>query len=143
MKMLFLNPADKDVQTLEVPHEIDEWYKILGCELVEMPVRYINGRPFTIICDEEGAYRKDCRISAIDSCGKVMLVGPLLICKEDKQSDCGQITELTDSDIAFIKRHVRRVPTRSYPDGCLMLTDVWYSAFPPGSRMTVNTLYFY
>lgn len=56
---------------------LKEYYALIGCRLIEMPTRQIganrgrfHGRRYTIICDEEGLFADQPKISAIDNLGR-------------------------------------------------------------------------
>ncbi len=104
MKGLLLDVYDQEVKEIDCDSDIHEWYKLLNCELVEMPERTIAGRSYTIICDEEGLLKSDPVISAINGQGEVMLVGSLLIFNTDYEN-C-DVTDLTDEDIKYIRHYI-------------------------------------
>lgn len=67
MKKLFgvlLDVQNSKVQKIEIEDSLDEFYRILNCSLVDMPVRKIGNKYFTIICDDEGLFAEDYKISA-------------------------------------------------------------------------------
>lgn len=51
-----LMKADGTVQLREVRDELDAWYTMLGCSLIETVQLYLrpSEHRFTVICDEEG-----------------------------------------------------------------------------------------
>ena len=68
---------------VEIPDELDEFYRILNCSCIDITVRRIgcnfhNRIRVNIICDDEGLCKSDPKISAIDNLGNVQLVGNLL-----------------------------------------------------------------
>lgn len=101
---------------------LDGYYEALNCDVIEIPSRTIGGKRFDIVCDEEGTFREDIRISALDKNYQPMLVGSLFVCK----SQDGELISLSDAEIAHVLRHCRVIPTRNHPEGLIMLTQVGY-----------------
>lgn len=113
------------VETID--DSLDAFYNLLDCNLVEMPERKIgarNGRYYTVICDEEGLFAEQPKISAIDNMGQPMLVGNLFICNTDYEN--GELKSLTDDDIKYISRFIQPQATRNFPKPYPMLHQCEY-----------------
>ena len=112
---------------IRVDHDLEAWYKLLDCQWVEMPLRWIGDKPFIIICDEEGTFRSDCKVSARNG-DEVMLVGNLLVVAEGDTEE-GDIRGLTEQEAKYVMDHVRAI-ARMDKNGALdlwqVLTDVKY-----------------
>ena len=106
-----------------IPANLDSYYKHLDCTTIDIVSRTIGGKRFDIICDDEGLFKEDVRISALDRDYQPMLVGNLFICKHDAN---GYEISLTDKEIDHILRYARKLPTRLHPEGLAMLTAVGY-----------------
>lgn len=65
--------------------ELENYYKYLECDCIEIIRRPIGGKEFTIVCDDMGWRRTRPLLSAISYSGKQdeMLVGNLFVCKGD------------------------------------------------------------
>lgn len=82
----------------------------------------IMGRRFDIVCDEEGLFFENPKISSIDDKCNVMSVGNLVVCGE--ADDNGRLTSLSDEDVRHIMGSIKIVPTKFYPDGYRMICHV-------------------
>lgn len=113
-------------QAVKVGHDLEAWYDLLGCQWIEMPRRWIGGKQFIIICDEEGTFRSDCRVSARNG-NEVMLVGNLLVVADDENEE-GEVRGLTDAEVRYVMKHVSAVPSMSNgrPEVWEVLQDVHY-----------------
>ena len=103
---------------------MEDYYKLIDCETIDIVNRDINGNCYDIICDDEGTFKENPRISAIDDMWQPMLVGNLIICGTANEE--GNMTDLSDKDIDFIMENIQRIPTRNYPEGNLMLCKMAY-----------------
>ena len=107
-----------------VPALLRGWRPDLGLLLAYAALvhAYIRGKRFDIVCDDEGLFKEDCRISALDRDWQPMLCGSLFVCKSHE----GELVGLTEAEVSHVLRHVHKIPTRRYPDGVLALTMVEY-----------------
>lgn len=122
MKSLLLDTVNKEVKEVN-PKCLDDYYKLIDCQWVEIVTRKIGVSYFEIICDEEGTFVSDPLISAIDDFGQPMFVGNLLICGLADSE--GELTDLDDKDIEYIKKHIAMMDTRLHKK-LLMLTGCNY-----------------
>lgn len=100
VKMLLVDVENRKVETVTT-NELGDYYKYIGCDLVDIVTRNINGKPFRIICDDCGLYKEDPIPSAMNKDRIVMFVGNLLIAGDvDKD---GWLTSITEDDVNFIK----------------------------------------
>ena len=99
MKGILLDTINQKVQVVDCESSLDAWYKLLNCDLIEMPEIKIGGKYFTIICDEEGLLKSDPIISGMGT--DIRLVGNLLIFNTDHEN-C-DVTDLTNEDISLIR----------------------------------------
>ena len=87
-----------EVKEVTITNELESYYKLLDCDIIDCAVRRIGTKLFDIICDDEGLLKSDPKVTAIAGSG-VALVGNLFICNHD---DKGNWTSLSDTDIAMI-----------------------------------------
>ena len=120
---VLLDAYEKRADRAEIPDELSAYYRALDCSCIDIVSRRIGGKRFDIVCDDEGLFKEDCRISALDRDWQPMLCGSLFICKHNSN---GELARLTDEEITHVLRYVRKIPTRRYPDGVLALTMVEY-----------------
>ena len=114
------------VKKVRIRPELDEYYRLLKCTTVDMPFRWIGGKQFVFICDDEGTFRKDCKLSARNG-DEVMLVGNLLVVAFDGHED---IRGLTEDEVTHILKHVTvlgRMDKRGAVDIWSVLDGVTYT----------------
>ena len=76
--------ADGQATVTEVDDDLDAYYKLLDCEIIDIVTRQIGGKYFDVICDEEGLFKDDPAVGMINQHdGHLMLVGRLFICQHD------------------------------------------------------------
>lgn len=92
-------------KVIRIKRNLQEYYRLLHCNTVDMPFRWVDGKQFVFICDDEGLFRSDCRPSARRG-SEVMLVGNLLIVAFDGKED---IRGLTRKEAQHIMKNVLRV----------------------------------
>ena len=109
---------------VEIPDELDEFYKILNCDCIDIVVRQIGRKRFNIICDDEGLFKDPQKISAIDNLGQAQLVGNLFIVGSSVLD--GDLTGLTEKEAAYILARVQKIGTIKFPAGYPMLTQCEY-----------------
>lgn len=123
MKSLLLNVYGDYSKVVEIEDDLHTYYRLLDCNMVEIVERKIGRKWFDVICDEEGLFREDPYISAIDNLGSPMFVGNLLFLHHD---DEGNMTGLSDREIEYLKSRIQTMYTRRHPEGLLMMTQVEY-----------------
>ena len=124
MRTVYINVTTGKASVIDAEHSLDAWYDLIGCRLVEMVERRIGRKRYTVICDEEGTFRPDCKISAISNMGEVMFVGSLLIVNGPDEE--GNTQELTEEDAEYIMERIEPMCTRRHPEPYMMLTQCEY-----------------
>ena len=122
MKSILLDTNTKEVKIVD-PQGLQDYYDMIGCNCIDIVTRKIGRNYYDIICDDNGLLNDDPLISAIDDLGRVMLVGSLIICGLADSE--GELTDLSDNDIRYIKKRITRLDTRLHED-LLMLTNCNY-----------------
>lgn len=84
MKAIFINSEEEQVKEIEIEDKLEEYYKHIGCDLIETVYTTINGKPIVIICDEEALLKDEvCKgfilLGGGPIIGNAIIVGP----KED------------------------------------------------------------
>lgn len=123
MKALLLDVMEGKVETVDADG-VEEFYKLLHCTTIDIVQRIIGDRWYDIVCDDNGTFVEDPRISAVDSKGQIMLVGNLLICGLADAD--GVLTSLSEKDIEHIKESIQKVKTVMHPEGLLMICRMGY-----------------
>lgn len=118
---------NEKAQALEINDDLDSFYKILDCSCIDIVRRRIGGRhkkAFEIVCDDEGLFREPQKISAINNLGEAQIVGNIFIAGLTDLD--GNLTSLTEYDIAYILSKVQKMSTRKFINGYPMLTQCEY-----------------
>lgn len=123
IKGVLIDVFKEEVREIEVEKNLDSYYKILGCDCIDIVNRQIGDKSFDIICDDEGVFKEPQKISAINNLGEPMLVGNLFVVKFDGVDD---ETSLSDDEIKYVIDHCQKIFTRNFPDGYKALTQVEY-----------------
>lgn len=111
LQVVYLDVFSNEVKKMTIDDDLKTFYKMLNCNIVEMPERRIgeNEKYFTIIVDEEGLLKTNPIPSAIDPFGKPCLAGNLIICDSDWET--GELASLSDDEVEYIKNHIQPVST--------------------------------
>ena len=112
MRALFLDMENDDVTVVEV-NGLQDYYRLIGCDLIDIANREIRGERFDIICDDEGLLKAEPQVSAVNGRGEAMLVDNLIICGEADAE--GKETSLTEEDIIHIRQSILILPTINNP----------------------------
>ena len=121
LQMLLVDPR-KGAEPVLVEDDLEAFYKVLGCEIIDIVNRRIGDGRYSVICDDEGLYN-DPTPSAISESGDRMFVGRLLIAAAEPNDD-GDLMPLTDSEVQRLLTLV--CPVRMCKQELVMLTNVGY-----------------
>ena len=102
MIVVFIDVKNKEASVKEIENDLDTFYELIGCDIIEAPTRKIGNNYYDIICDEEGKL-KDNKVSAISDSGEV-LVGNLIICKSKGEEFVG----LEEKEVNEVVRNISR-----------------------------------
>jgi hypothetical protein len=94
--------GDRGCNELVFHDTLENIYKILDVETIDVAVRKIGNFTYDIICDDEGLL-KDSLPSAVTNEDEVQLVGNLLLVNHDEE---GNFTSLTDEQIKDLGKHL-------------------------------------
>lgn len=112
MKVIFLDVEKQALpKVIEIEDNLDVFYELIGCRCVDIVERRIGHKYFSVICDDEGLFKDDVLVSAVDVQFHPMLVGNLIVANSD---DEGNLTDLSDEDIKQIVRHTKTYFTLSH-----------------------------
>ena len=121
---LLLDVVTQEVSKIEIKDELQAFYDAMHCDMIEIhPIRVgTSKKVYDCICDEEGTFKADPRISAIDPNFNPQFVGSLLVvgtCDNE-----GDLQSLEDGDFEYLKTYTKKYPTEMHPEGNVMLTNV-------------------
>lgn len=100
MKMLYV--SQRKFLLVDVEPKLQEYYEVLGCDLVEFVKRNIGGRNFYLICDEEGRFKQFNAVTAFNKGFEPDIVGAMLVCGIDER--CNE-RDLTDEELTILVRN--------------------------------------
>ncbi len=103
MKMLLIDTRLVMPVILDVDGTLEEYYRLLQCDTIDIVCRQIGGKYFNVICDDEGLFKSDNVVTGIDADGEPCLVGNLLFCNAGKD---GYEKGLSDEDITRISKNL-------------------------------------
>lgn len=95
----FVDPENSIAEPRTIEKSLEGYYALLRCDTIDIVSRRIGGRPFDIICDDEGLFKDPLYISATDRDGSPALVGSILVVKFDGKDD---VTSLTEEELDFV-----------------------------------------
>lgn len=104
--LLDVNTGSMQGTTLD--GSLQGFYEALDCSCIDIVDRTINGRPYTIVCDDEGLLKDGAKLSAVSDDNDPMLVGSLFITNSEYTPDGVALADLTDDDIKHIKSAARQ-----------------------------------
>ena len=125
MKMLMLDVEKRDVKMVEA-NGLDDYYKFIGCNYVDIIHRRIGDVEVEIVIDDEGALVNQPKISAISPEGTPMLYGNLLVAS-GRVTDDGELTELDEDEVeAILTWNVATITTSIYKEPYPVFVEVDY-----------------
>ena len=123
MEMLLLDVQNNEVKVVEA-NGLEDYYKYIGCDLIDIVRRKIGDLTVEIVCDDEGTFCEHPKVSAIDIAGRPCLVGNLLIAS-GRVID-GNLTELTEKEIEYIKLFIIEITTSFYKEPYKVIWEMDY-----------------
>lgn len=124
LRGVLVDVENEKISVVEIPDELDEFYKILNCSCIDIVRRKIGRKRFEIVCDDEGTFKETPKISAIDNLGNVQLVGNLFIVGSEVID--GNLTSIPADDVSYVLSKIQRMGTNKFPAGYPMLTQCEY-----------------
>ena len=85
MRVLVLDPEEGAPREEMTPGSLEEWCRLCKCDNIDIAVRKVGGREYDFIMDDDGPFNMGARVSAVDSSGEPVFVGPLVVCNYDGQ----------------------------------------------------------
>jgi hypothetical protein len=127
IKGVLIDIENDKADVVEFECKLQKYYEMLHCDCIDIVSREIghgrSRRRFDIVCDDEGTFKMNAKISAIDNLGSAQLVGSLLVVNRGED---GETVSLTDEECDYVLEHVQKMYTRNHPEGYLMLTQCEY-----------------
>lgn len=81
-------------------NELEDYYRLMEVDLIDIVTREIGGKYYDIICDDEGLFKENPIPTVFDTEQQPMIVGNIIIAGLGDET--GNMTDLTDEDIVRI-----------------------------------------
>jgi len=79
---------------------LEDYYRLMEVDIIDIVARKINGKYYDIICDDEGLFKEQPIPTMFDTNKQPMIVGNIIIAGLADEE--GNMTDLTDEDIVRI-----------------------------------------
>ena len=93
MKTILVDVYDKSIQPVDVADKLEDFYRLLRCDTIDITERNIGGKQFSVMCDDEGLLKDEAIVSAFDSNNNAALVGNLMFFHTDPNGNLVGISE--------------------------------------------------
>ncbi len=100
IKVGVFDEKTREFSIMEIEDSLDDYYKIIGCNYIDIVERKIFGKWFDVICDDEGLLKENPTVTAIDAGFNPMLVGTLIFAHHDAE---GHMTSIEDEEEAVLE----------------------------------------
>lgn len=105
--MVILDPENG--VRFEVVKSLEDMYREIGCNTIDIATRKVGGKWFDFIIDDEGLLKPDPRVSAIyineeDGVCEPALFGTLIVCSHD---EAGNTTDISLDDHMLLVDRIR------------------------------------
>lgn len=118
MKTVLLDTQANTVSVIDIEDKLEAFYEKLHCDTIDITERFIDGKAFDIMCDDDGLLVINPCISAVDSFYETKLVGSLMFFHTGEE---GELVGLSDEDVELVKSHIKKLRTRQRPEGSFIL----------------------
>lgn len=103
MKAIFIDSKEEQIKEIEIEDKLEEYYKHIGCDLIETVYTTINEKPVVVICDEEAALKDEvCKEGFILLDGRFIMGNAIIVgSKEDYFTDSPVSVEEVQQEIIW------------------------------------------
>ena len=93
--------------TDDIEPKLEDYYRVIGCELVDIIEVSVGGKQFDLIADDEGMFvPHGARPSVFTNGDQIVSVGTVIFCHCDKN---GNETGLNDGDAALLAQSIVKI----------------------------------
>ena len=110
---ILIDTVNNEARPITINDSIENYYKILNCNTIDIVERKIKNRHFNIVCDDEGLFSNSPKISGITSDLKSILVGNLFITGGVDEN--GYLTSLSEEEEKDVLDNVVYVTSNQNP----------------------------
>ena len=105
MQTVLIDTVNKKVEICDVEDRLEAFYEKLNCNYIEITSRYIDGKLYNVMCDEEGEFVGAPVVSGFSERDGIMFVGNLMFFNDDGE---GNLLGLNGEDIWHIMRSIHK-----------------------------------
>lgn len=98
--------GDGTAKMTTIENELDEYYRILKCDIFDIISLRIGKHRYDIYCDDNGLLKTDKIISAVDCRRNPMLVGNLFVTKTNEE---GETISLSEEEIKEVLANTKNI----------------------------------
>lgn len=114
-----VDPFKKDAELVEV-NGLDDYYREIGCDCIDIAVVSVHGMPFNVIVDDEGLLKGGAVPSVFDGVGRPRLVNVAIVLGFDDDCD---VRSLTASEVSLLSEETYVVSSTYVGDWLALITD--------------------
>lgn len=101
--MILIDVYNNKIEDLDDP-SIPMMKAAIGCRNLEVSSRTIGDMRYSIFCDEEGRYREDPVVSAVNESGEAVFVGNLIV--SGRLNEWGMPIPMSEEEKENLKCHI-------------------------------------
>lgn len=105
IKGILVDVSKRSISVLEIEDTLEQYYKILNCNCIDIVPRRIGSILCRVICDDEGRLKENQIVSAINVDVNIEFVGNIFIVGYDVIG--GELTSLEDEFIDYIIKFMK------------------------------------
>lgn len=116
MRAYYIDTKTDKCEVIDVEPKLDEYYRLIHCDCIDIVMREVQGRRYNIVLDDEGLLKPNrISVTSVDTDlfgNQERLAGSLLIFGVDEIEY--DLRSLTDDEVEQIKR---RITNARFADG--------------------------
>ena len=124
LRCILVDVNADEIKEVQCEDKLESFYKLLGCDFIDIQERKIGNFLYDVICDDEGLLKNGCKISAFDKNFEPMFVGNLLLVNYDEE---GNTQSLSQEQIGDVKKYTITIIDKNGVRKCLK--DVQYREY--------------
>lgn len=93
MKAYYVNANAVKFGTIDIEPTLEEYYRLLDCDCIDIVVRRVGGIPFNIVLDDEGLLKPNRVGGAATDCDELLMGNLLLFGVDDVTHDLRGLAE--------------------------------------------------
>lgn len=82
----FVIDPNSDTAKLAEVNGLEDYYRTIGCDCIDISMVYLNNRLFNVVCDDEGLLKGGAVPSVFDGDGNPIIVNTVIVLGADEES---------------------------------------------------------